>query len=98
MSRRALVWTMAGLAATAALCAAFAPGWLVLAGLTTMELPASSAGASLLPSNDTGKFHGTIAAQTPMGRRSTIPKRPSAIGICTLRVRSSEKTVKREPA
>ena len=40
---------------------------VVLAGLMTMAFPASSAGPTLLPINDTGKFHGMMEPTTPMG-------------------------------
>ena len=43
------------------------------AGLTTIVLPAISAGASLVPSRVSGKLLGTIAATTPIGRRRTMP-------------------------
>ena len=39
------------------------------AGLATTVFPHSSAGPSLLHSSVVGKFHGTIAATTPSGRR-----------------------------
>ena len=48
------------------------------AGLATTVLPHSSAGPSLLHSSVVGKFHGTIAATTPSGRRSTRPSTPAA--------------------
>ena len=46
---------------------------VVAAGLTTIVLPAISAGASLVPSSVSGKLFGTIAATTPIGRRRTMP-------------------------
>ena len=49
---------------------------VVPAGLTTTVLPAKRAGPSLLPISETGKFHGTIAPQTPIGLRRTKPWRP----------------------
>ena len=49
---------------------------VVPAGLTTTQLPASSAGPSLLPISETGKFHGTMEPQTPKGLRITKPWRP----------------------
>ena len=48
------------------------------AGLATTVLPHSSAGPSLLHSSVVGKFHGTIAATTPSGRRSTRPSTPGS--------------------
>src|SRR5687767_10160626 len=36
-------------------------------GLTTIVLPAASAGATFHASNSSGEFHGTIAAMTPSG-------------------------------
>ena len=41
-----------------------------LAGLTMMVLPHASAGAIFHTAMSSGKFHGTIAAQTPSGSRS----------------------------
>src|SRR5262249_58715438 len=49
---------------------------VVPAGFTTTVLPASSAGPSLLPISETGKFQGTMAPQTPNGLRNTRPCRP----------------------
>ena len=49
---------------------------VVSAGFATTVLPHSSAGPSLLQSSVVGKFHGTIAATTPSGRRSTRPSTP----------------------
>lgn len=47
------------------------------AGLITTVQPAASAGASLNMVSDCGKFHGTIAATTPIGsRRTTVTPRP----------------------
>ena len=46
---------------------------VVLAGLWTTVLPATSAGPSLVPINVIGKFHGEIAAHTPIGCLSTMP-------------------------
>ena len=46
---------------------------VVAAGLTTIVLPAISAGASFVPSSVSGKLFGTIAATTPIGRRITMP-------------------------
>ena len=48
------------------------------AGFATTVLPHSSAGPSLLHSSVVGKFHGTIAATTPSGRRSTRPSTPAS--------------------
>jgi hypothetical protein len=46
---------------------------VVVAGFTTTVFPASSAGPILLPISETGKFHGTIEAHTPIGRFRIIP-------------------------
>ena len=46
---------------------------VVLAGLSTTVLPAARAGATLLAARVRGKFHGTMAPVTPMGRRMTSP-------------------------
>ena len=51
---------------------------VVSAGLATTVLPHSSAGPSLLLSSVVGKFHGTIAATTPSGRRRTRPSTPTS--------------------
>ena len=40
---------------------------VVFAGLTMTAFPATSAGPSLFPNSATGKFHGTMAPQIPMG-------------------------------
>ncbi len=39
------------------------------AGLSSTELPVASDGASFQAVVDSGKFHGTIAATTPRGKR-----------------------------
>ena len=41
------------------------------AGLSTTLLPIASAGASFHTAITSGKFHGMIPAQTPIGSRST---------------------------
>ena len=46
---------------------------VVEAGLTMTVLPAASAGPTFVPIKVMGKFHGTIAPQTPTGRRITMP-------------------------
>ena len=51
------------------------------AGLATTVLPATSAGPSLLHSSVVGKFHGTIAATTPSGRRRTRPSTPVSSAV-----------------
>ena len=51
---------------------------VVSAGLATTALPVRNAGPSLLHSSVVGKFHGTIAATTPSGRRSTRPSTPGS--------------------
>ncbi|MNF04370.1 hypothetical protein D3C80_2038740 [compost metagenome] len=40
---------------------------VISAGLITTALPAARAGASERAQIDTGKFHGTICAETPIG-------------------------------
>jgi hypothetical protein len=42
-------------------------------GLITMVLPAASAGPIFHMASSSGKFHGTIAAHTPIGSRWTMP-------------------------
>ena len=46
---------------------------VVADGLSTTQLPAATAGATLLAASVSGKFQGTIAPVTPIGRRSTSP-------------------------
>ena len=46
---------------------------VVLAGLRTTVLPAAIAGATLFAARVSGKFQGTIAPVTPIGRRTTRP-------------------------
>ena len=43
-------------------------------GLSTSVLPASRAGPIFQPASTSGKFHGVIAATTPIGRRTTSAK------------------------
>ena len=50
------------------------------AGLTTMGQPAASAGPTLRVIIAAGKFHGVIAAQTPIGSLTTTI-RLSAAGV-----------------
>ncbi len=42
-------------------------------GLSTTQLPAAMAGATLLAANVSGKFQGTMAPVTPIGLRTTSP-------------------------
>src|ERR671936_447319 len=42
-------------------------------GLRTTQLPAAMAGATLFAASVSGKFQGTIAPVTPIGRRTTRP-------------------------
>ena len=42
-------------------------------GLTTMVLPAASAGPIFHMASSSGKFQGTMAAHTPIGSRRTMP-------------------------
>ena len=46
---------------------------VVEAGLTTTVQPAAIAGPTFVPISVIGKFHGTIAPQTPTGCFTTIP-------------------------
>ena len=46
---------------------------VVLAGFNTTVLPAAMAGATLFAARVSGKFHGTMAPQTPIGMRTTSP-------------------------
>ena len=48
------------------------------AGLSTIELPAASAGAAFLAAIAIGPFQGTIRAQTPIGSCS-VRSRPVAL-------------------
>jgi hypothetical protein len=49
-----------------------------LAGLSTTEQPAASAGAILRVAIAAGKFHGVISTDTPIGsRRTTIVLSPA---------------------
>ena len=55
---------------------------VALAGLSTIVQPAASAGPALRGIIAIGKFHGVIAAQTPIGCLSTSSRRPAAfVGI-----------------
>src|SRR5438093_7211724 len=47
-----------------------------LAGLSTTVLPAASAGAAFQQAMGNGKFHGTMAATTPIGWRSVKSSPP----------------------
>ena len=47
------------------------------AGLTTIELPIAKAGAAFQLRMSIGKFHGVMAAQTPIGSRKVM-RVPSA--------------------
>ena len=49
-------------------------------GLITSVQPATIAGATLFSASVTGKFHGTIAATTPMGEPSTSVSLPICEG------------------
>ena len=42
-------------------------------GLSTTQLPAAMAGATLLAASVSGKFQGTMAPVTPIGLRTTRP-------------------------
>ena len=56
---------------------------VMVAGLTTIVQPAASAGAALRVIMAAGKFHGVMAAQTPMGCFSTTMRR-SLVGAGTM--------------
>src|SRR5205814_1093517 len=51
------------------------------AGLSTTQLPAASAGAAFQQAIGNGKFHGTIAATTPIGWRKVKSKPPRPTGM-----------------
>ena len=53
---------------------------VLLAGLITPVHPAASAGPNLRVSMAIGKFHGVIAATTPMGSRVARMREPGLIG------------------
>ena len=53
------------------------------AGLTTTGQPAASAGAALRVIIALGKFHGVIAATTPIGCLMTIRRRPGTVAGMT---------------
>jgi hypothetical protein len=68
--------TPAGMPArTASSAAASAVSGVNSAGLMTTGQPAASAGATLRVIMASGKFHGVMAAHTPMGWRITISRR-----------------------
>ena len=50
------------------------------AGLSTIVLPAASAGATFHEAITSGKFHGTISPTTPSGSRKVMST-PPATGI-----------------
>ncbi len=50
------------------------------AGLTTIVLPAASAGATLCATRLKGELNGVIAATGPIGKRRTSPSRPCPAG------------------
>src|SRR5450755_59369 len=62
-------------ARSASTASASADSGVWLAGLTTMVHPAASAGPALRVIIAAGKFHGVMAAQTPIGCFSTIMRR-----------------------
>ena len=62
-------------ARSASTASASADSGVWLAGLTTMVQPAASAGPALRVIIAAGKFHGVIAAQTPIGCFSTMMRR-----------------------
>ncbi len=49
-------------------------------GLRITELPAASAGAIFQAAISIGKFHGTMAATTPIGSRVIMPRALSGVG------------------
>jgi hypothetical protein len=65
---------------------------VVVAGFSTTQFPAATEGAILFAASVSGKFQGTMAPVTPIGRRSTRPKAPvsgrETYSPCTLSARS----------
>jgi hypothetical protein len=53
----------------------------MLAGLSTTQFPAASAGATFQQAIGKGKFHGTIQAATPIGCRKVKSNPPRDTGI-----------------
>src|SRR2546425_10342883 len=51
------------------------------AGLSTTQLPVGSAGAAFQHAIGNGKFHGTMAATTPIGWRNVKSNPPRPTGI-----------------
>ncbi len=73
--------TPAGIPARSASSAsASAESGVSLAGLSTIVQPAASAGPALRRIIADGKFHGVIAAQTPIGCLITTVRRPWPVG------------------
>ncbi len=67
-------------ARSASTASANADSGVRLAGLTTMVQPAASAGPALRVIMAAGKFHGVIAAHTPIGCFSTTMRRSALNG------------------
>ena len=63
------------------------------AGLSTTGQPAAIAGASLCATRFSGKLNGEIAAIGPIGKRRTMPWRPSPPGVASRCSSSSWKRV-----
>jgi len=85
--------------ASSAIASAVRGVWL--AGLTTMLQPAARAGPALRVIMAAGKFHGVIAAQTPMGSLSTTMRAVSrGAGMTSPRTRlaSSENHCRNDAA
>jgi hypothetical protein len=51
------------------------------AGFSRTVLPAASAGPSFQDAIESGKFHGTMSAQTPIGSRSVKSSPGALVGI-----------------
>ena len=69
---------------------------MAVAGFTTAVQPAASAGPSLRASIEDGKFHGVMAATTPIGWRVVISLRPAQgeaiISPCARRASSANQS------
>lgn len=65
-------------ASSASTARASAESGVALAGLSTMGQPAASAGPALRVIIAAGKFHGVMAAQTPIGSLSTTMRLSAA--------------------
>ena len=70
-------------ARSASTASASAESGVSAGGLMTMGQPAASAGPHLRVIIALGKFHGVIAATTPIGCFSTTMRRPGCVGGIT---------------